>query len=307
LSQRFVVENIPLSKICIGKRRREKVGSLATLKKSLDRVGQIHPITVRPHKNGYELVAGERRLRSAQEMGWTRIRARVGKVNDEQLRDIELDENDIRLDLTEGEASRAKLKQILAAEEEAKVAQAAPLSPGRGHKGGDRETARRTGLSRDEVRRTKKHVTALDAHPELDSWKRSQVMAATEALEKLPKKAQDVIVAMASEPMIDPKMGVKMIENIAAKPAAERDKIVRDYKSGDEDRMSLAKTRAADLPPKLDSRYLRTKEAERSMRSCAKAKKDDLSRAYEYVAEELGKILGELEDQYEQIKNGGRE
>jgi len=72
----------------------------------------------------------------------------------------------VRLDLTPFEASKAKLRQIEAAERE-KVAQDGPVSGGRGNRGGDREVARRTGLSRQEVQRTKRHVSIGEKYPVL--------------------------------------------------------------------------------------------------------------------------------------------
>ena len=45
--------------------------------------------------------------------------ATFSPADDEQLREIEFDENEVRLDLTDFEASKAKLRQIEAAEREA--------------------------------------------------------------------------------------------------------------------------------------------------------------------------------------------
>ena len=104
--------------IHVGHRRREKLGPIGGLKASLERVGQIHPITVRMNGSGYELVAGERRLKAFKSLGWKRIRARVGSFTDEELRDIEFDENAVRLDLIPFEVSKARLRQIEAAERE---------------------------------------------------------------------------------------------------------------------------------------------------------------------------------------------
>lgn len=99
--------NILISRIWVGIRRREKVGSIVSLMSSFERVGQLEMIVVRPDwdGDGFELVAGWRRLRAAEALGWTRIQAIVANITDKQLRDIELDETMIRLDLTELEAS----------------------------------------------------------------------------------------------------------------------------------------------------------------------------------------------------------
>lgn len=251
----FIVESLPIAKITVGARRREKVGSLTALKSSLERVAQIHPITVRPTDDGYELVAGERRLKAAESLGWKSIRARVGKFTDEQLREIELDENTARLDLTDFEASAAKLKQIAAAEKEA-MAEIRPES-GRKSKGRPsepgsvRDIAARTGFKRTEVQETKRHVSLAEEHPTFQGkdWKRSQVLAAGEALEKLPEREQRVAVEMVSEPGVPPKTAVKMLETIAERPKDERRELLDLYRSEKPADRELAKTRAAKLPP----------------------------------------------------------
>lgn len=305
----FVVENILISKIIVGERRREKIGSLASLKSSLDRLGQIHPITVRLNGKGFELVAGERRMRAATALGWKKIRARIGNFDDDTLREIELDENAARLDLAEYEASKEKLRQIQAAEREVaeeKLSQGETVSSkgGRGKTGGVREAARRTGLDKEEIRRTKRHVATAEEHPVFQGpdWKRSQVLQASEALEEIPKRDQTIAVEMVAEPGVDPKSAVKMLENIASKPAGERREIIGLYRSGDPEKRSLAKTRAAKLPPMPDPRYTATTEMLRSAKACVRMKPDDLTAAYENLVDELQAIVGELDELYEKAK-----
>lgn len=295
--------NLLVSKIHIGARRREKVGSLASLKVSLERVGQIHPITVRPNGDGFDLVAGQRRLRAAEAIGWKKIRARVGKFTDEQLREIELDENQIRLDLGEFEAGKARLRQI---EPISKVVQIAPVSGGRGKKGGDREIARRTGFTREEIRRTKRHVAAAEEYPVFQGsdWKRSQVLAADEALESMPKRDRALAIEMVAERGVPPETAVTMIETLAEKPAAERKAINALYRSGDPKKHSLAMTRAAKLPPMPDERLPVTREILRLAQNCL-GTDDDLEAAYEFVIDEIEKIIGELLEAYEKQKGEG--
>lgn len=65
---------------------------LAELVFSLREVGLLQPIVVRPRDNGYELVAGERRLRAAIEAGWDTIPALVRHTDDTaMLRDALLE------------------------------------------------------------------------------------------------------------------------------------------------------------------------------------------------------------------------
>lgn len=55
--------------------------ALEELKKSLIEHGLITPITVRKAINGFELIAGERRLRAATEAGWKKIPAYIREAD----------------------------------------------------------------------------------------------------------------------------------------------------------------------------------------------------------------------------------
>ncbi len=74
---------------------------LSELQASLSASGLLQPITVRqaPGKKGYQLVAGERRLRAATALGWTEIPANVREVDDRALLTLALVENLQRSDL----------------------------------------------------------------------------------------------------------------------------------------------------------------------------------------------------------------
>ncbi len=60
-------------------------GALAELAYSLREVGFLQPVVVRPAGSGYELVMGERRLRAAQQAGFTTIPAIIRDTNDDAL------------------------------------------------------------------------------------------------------------------------------------------------------------------------------------------------------------------------------
>jgi ParB family transcriptional regulator, chromosome partitioning protein len=74
---------------------------LADLEASLRASGLLQPITVRPAPRGagFELIAGERRFRAAQRIGWTEIPAIVKEVDDRTLLSLALVENLQRADL----------------------------------------------------------------------------------------------------------------------------------------------------------------------------------------------------------------
>lgn len=66
---------------------------LADLSASLRANGLLQPITVRRREQSYELIAGERRLRAARNLGWTTIAAVIRDVPDDQLLLFALVEN----------------------------------------------------------------------------------------------------------------------------------------------------------------------------------------------------------------------
>ena len=72
---------------------------LAQLQASLTANGLLQPITVRRAEPGYELVAGERRLRAATRLGWKEIPAIVKDYDDKALLTLALVENLQRSDL----------------------------------------------------------------------------------------------------------------------------------------------------------------------------------------------------------------
>lgn len=74
---------------------------LADLEASLKLNGLLQPITVRPASrgSGFELIAGERRLRAAQRLGWSEIPAVIRAVDDQLLLSLALVENLQRADL----------------------------------------------------------------------------------------------------------------------------------------------------------------------------------------------------------------
>lgn len=81
--------------------------ALAELVHSIKEIGLLQPIVVRPSKTGYELIAGERRLRASKKAGLKTIPALIRKTaDDEMLRDALL-ENLHRSNLTPLEEASA--------------------------------------------------------------------------------------------------------------------------------------------------------------------------------------------------------
>jgi ParB family chromosome partitioning protein len=88
-------------------RQRMRDDALATLAESIREPGVIQPILVTETIDGYQLVAGERRVRASRMIGLERIPAIVRQLADRQQLELALVENLQREDLDPIEAARA--------------------------------------------------------------------------------------------------------------------------------------------------------------------------------------------------------
>jgi len=85
---------------------------LRELAVSIHEVGLIQPIVVRKLKNGYELVAGERRLRACQLLGLTEIPAILMELDDKHTAALSLIENLQRKNLNYFEEAKAYARLV---------------------------------------------------------------------------------------------------------------------------------------------------------------------------------------------------
>jgi ParB family transcriptional regulator, chromosome partitioning protein len=74
--------------------------ALTELTSSIEASGLLQPVVVRPRDGKYELIAGERRWRAVQRLGWAKIPAIVKDVDDPTLLTLALVENLQRDNLT---------------------------------------------------------------------------------------------------------------------------------------------------------------------------------------------------------------
>ncbi|MEK7380995.1 MAG: ParB/RepB/Spo0J family partition protein [Gemmatimonadota bacterium] len=81
-------------------RRELDPSALNELAASIEASGLLQPVLVRPHGSEYELIAGERRWRAVQQLGWKVIPAVVREVDDRALLTLALIENLQRDDLS---------------------------------------------------------------------------------------------------------------------------------------------------------------------------------------------------------------
>lgn len=88
------------------------------------------------------------------------------KLSDDELRALELDENVQRLDLDDYDAGKQRAREIEAKEREIAAEVSAQVGPKGGRPpGGDREVARRLGISRQEIQRTRQHMATTEEFP----------------------------------------------------------------------------------------------------------------------------------------------
>jgi ParB family transcriptional regulator, chromosome partitioning protein len=74
-------------------RTRLDEAALGELTASIDASGLLQPVIVRPRGSSYELIAGERRWRAVQRLGWPTIPAVIKEVADQTLLTLALVEN----------------------------------------------------------------------------------------------------------------------------------------------------------------------------------------------------------------------
>src|SRR5205823_1199195 len=84
-----------------------RVDGIAELADSLRAHGLLQPVVVRHRGDGYELIAGHRRVEAAKVLGWTEIAAVVRDETDDQAYILTLVENLQREDLTPKEEAAA--------------------------------------------------------------------------------------------------------------------------------------------------------------------------------------------------------
>jgi len=111
------LRDIPISDITSNPfqpRKNFKQEELSELQESLKSNGLLQPITVRASSSGkgFELIAGERRLRAATALGWPTIPAVVKEFTDQEILTLALVENLQRSDLNSIEEAEGYEKLI---------------------------------------------------------------------------------------------------------------------------------------------------------------------------------------------------
>jgi len=99
----MITPELSIDKIVIGNRFRKDLGDIKSLAESISDIGLLHPIVVDESNN---LIAGRRRLKACESIGWEKIP--VHMVSLEDLKRGEFDENAIRKNFTASEMVAVK-------------------------------------------------------------------------------------------------------------------------------------------------------------------------------------------------------
>jgi ParB family chromosome partitioning protein len=167
---------------------------LADLKQSISSNGLITPVTVRPFGTGFQLIAGERRLRAVQELGYNSIPAYVLEVSDDaRMLELALIENVQRENLNPIEEAQGYQRLI----EECRLTQ--------------EEVARKVGRDRTTIANALRLLKL--ANPIQDSLRKGELSAGhARALLGLPDEASQLAVWKKT---LKNQLNVRQVEKLA--------------------------------------------------------------------------------------------
>ena len=214
---------ITISDIQVGERRREDLGDINALATSINSWGLLHPIVI-DDKN--RLVAGERRLRACQQLGWEKIEVKqLANLTTDELREIELEENMRRKDLTSLELSKNMNELARLKAEKPKTCLRTNHEPPKTMSRGDRvsgeegfhearknlggrppkdviseaQIAEEIGVPLSTLRDAKAHVAAVEKYPVLEPLPKIQAIQAAKQLNTLPEHEREELVKQVQD------------------------------------------------------------------------------------------------------------
>lgn len=268
------VERIRVDQIAVGKRLRERVGSVVDLKKSIDDLGLMHPILVTQqreltgaHGQPFLLIAGERRKRAHELLRAATIPARIVEVSAYDLARMEQDENECREDLDAYALSKPRWDEVqeeyqrLIAEYQQGV-----TSRGGSATGVAKSTQQKlrgkaraaVGINRHTAKRDESIVRAVKKYPEVERWSQRAIKQAWDTLESMaPSERKNARAFIAIWEPRECKEGAEALANIADWPEPYRRKIYQTMRTDP----GHAQAAALGLPPVPDQRFLEVRKA----------------------------------------------
>jgi ParB/RepB/Spo0J family partition protein len=152
----------PIAEIIVGERFRRDHGDIAGLARSIAEIGLLHPVVITPDGT---LIAGDRRLRAAQWLGWTEIPVRI--VDLDSIVSGEHAENAERKDFTLSESVAIKRALEPLEKARAKERMLAGKPSGKFPKGRALDNvAKVVGKDRRTIEKAEAVVDAAEAEPE---------------------------------------------------------------------------------------------------------------------------------------------
>ena len=159
---------LPVTKVKVGPRFRQDLGSVDDLVESIREVGLLHPIVVDVKNN---LIAGERRLQACARLGMKEVEATIVDLDEDRLLRAQRDENTVRKPFTPTEMvaikraveDRVKTPHGGDHTSAASKMQSLHLAPGSTIS----KAAAIVGTSPETLRKAEAVVTAAEADPEL--------------------------------------------------------------------------------------------------------------------------------------------
>jgi len=261
---------IDIGRIEVGDRLREELGDIDGLAGSIRKYGLLHPIVI---DDRGRLVAGQRRLEACKKLGMKRVEVRkYGELSPAERRELELEENLHRKDLTAFEKSKVTEDLAEAAEEvfgdspkTPKVADAVAVSSdvpksrgGRPRKDAvpQEEIAERVGLSVRTIQDARKHVEVAERYPFLQGpdWSQKRALEVGALLDDLPAVDRRRAVSLVEESSAPASEAQKMIASFARATPEVRERVYAMARSGDERDRSLAITHLSRNAPEPDPR-----------------------------------------------------
>jgi ParB family chromosome partitioning protein len=169
--------------------------ALDELVRSIREHGIIQPLIVRAANGRYELIAGERRWRAAQQAGLSEVPVIVRSASDQDVLELSLIENLQRADLTPIEEARgyAQLAGEFGMRQE--------------------EIAQKVGRSRAAVANA---MRLLDLHPQVQTWLTQNLLSVGHAKALLGLKSQEEQLAVA-ETILRRSATVRATERLVAR------------------------------------------------------------------------------------------
>jgi ParB-like chromosome segregation protein Spo0J len=249
--------SVPIDAIVVGDRRREDFGDIDGLAASIRLYGLLHPIVIDDDNN---LVAGERRLRACRALGMSDVDVtNVGLLSAASRREIELEENLRRKDLTPHERDKTLVRLVETATEALRE-EGTDLLPKSGEKSkrgrppkvdSDSKVAERIGVPRQTIEKARERVRIAETFPVMQApdWKQDHVLKAGKALATIDEEDRPKVVKLVDQVGIPAGNAVAFISNIAEMPKDEQKRIVALSESPDVRERNLALTTAAGLPP----------------------------------------------------------